>query len=60
MSKYGVKEMFGNKLCPKCNGPVMMVWRAKGQTFECTNCKDKLAEVPYPVLSSSDNKGNAK
>lgn len=56
MSDYGIKDMFGNKLCPKCNSQVMLVWTAQGKTFKCTKCKDKLAEEPYPVLSSSDDK----
>lgn len=54
MADYGIKEMFGNKLCTNCNGPVMLVWTSTGKTFECTKCKDKLASQPYPEVSSSD------
>lgn len=53
-TKYGIHDMFGDKRCPLCNSTVILIWGAKGKTFECTKCKNELSKEPYPVVSSSD------
>ena len=53
MTDYNIKDMLGSKRCPKCKSEVILIWKARGQTFECTKCKDTLAQVPYPEVSGS-------
>jgi hypothetical protein len=58
--KYQLKDMLSDKLCPHCNSQVILIWIKNKREFECTGCKKKLGDMPYPRIEKPEFLRNKK